>query len=61
MLPFYLYELTLGYIENVFNNESVIMAFNVPNVHEGLGGDAKDGRFCQAVTYNITRGLPGVV
>ena len=35
-------ELTLGHMENVFDNGSMTMTFNIPKVHEGLGGHAKD-------------------
>ena len=42
--PFYLYELTLGYVETVLNNGSIIMTIQTLNIHEGLGGHAKDGR-----------------
>ena len=31
-------------MENVFNNGSMTMTFHILNVHDGLGGLAKDGR-----------------
>ena len=37
-------ELTLGYMEKLFDNGSMTIKFHIMNGYEGLGGHAKDGR-----------------
>ena len=40
-----------------FNNGSMTMKFHIINVHEGLGGHAKDGRCASSKNREIRRNI----